>query len=651
MRSHLITKCKETNDAFRRIKFENLILTYKPHRMRLFATMILGVLLIISCSKEDNDNEKNKALTTFESTNKDSIVIAKKKTPVQNVYPYSNLEFELVNKITKPQTIKDNLYKFQYDSVTCLLNNKKAPVVFQFSIKNDTNLIAKVKSTDYFSASGKITFTVYGSWHFSSTATPGQENWAFLKTATKTLEFDLYDHLLPKTAIKNSGNSQLNTDQFYRPYVQINYAPDKEIKLPESNENIYFKFQVISGLDQSGNKINVTQQVVGDSVMYLNYVGMLSPNTAYTLNASVKWYISKGTPFVWEECNDKFNETVTQKITTGASTSLEGSLADSDVDFMYPLNRQFNYLKAEYEKGYIKFKNIKAQKWFEAHLPTVEIENVKTGIKTNSATTYNATYGIIEYDLKASFLNNNEVYRISFIDQVSSTKKYEYYFKTSQYNSFTEKWNVLKNIFKDKWRDYDISFYSYPYMHVQGINVTIDNGEILDHYEVLTDPYKSETLSLIQFETHVPESWKNTVEWLIYSQPSLKLTRYYNTIKFGFPPLRAIFFEASERWAIKLSNQSLTGSIEYPEMPWRGVFSWEVQNLMGKDATSAKMNAWSIPESDQTEWQKLAANDYPDIPRLYLDFALGGDTYPLLDVYYVLPGINKETTKIKDVQL
>ncbi len=503
--------------------------------------------------------------------------------------------------------------------------------------------MVKIKPNGYFNNNGKIKFCVYGSWYYSplSNKIPDAKNWRFLKTVSSELEFDLFNQLLPKKALKNPGNSQINADLFYRPELKVNYVPESEVILPESDEDVYFKYDLTYQMNLNGNQVGLSQNIVSDSLIYLNCFGLLSPNKEYNLSVSIDWYVSQNNKVSWEKCNELFTETLAQKIVTGSTVTFSDTIVDSDVDFMYPLNRQFNYLEEEYQKGYIKFKNIKAQKWFEMYNPVVEIKNVKTEITMHSLSSYNSTYDIFEYDLSAGFLSNNEVYKISFKDTVSSKIKYEYYFKTSKYNSFSEKWTVLKNSFDGKARD----------ISLQIINVTI-NDEILDYYEILSNEHNSSSLSLIQFETHIPESWKSTADWLIYSQPSLEFQRKNATTKiFGFPPIRAIYYLAPDWYAIKLSDNSLNGTIVYPSEPWLGIFVWEVQNFMRADASSATTVAKTIPESERSNWQNIAAQDYPEMPRLWLDFALGGDTYPLLDVYYVLPGINIETTKITNIQL
>jgi hypothetical protein len=616
---------------------------------RLSLSLLVATALLFACKDDEMEFvTREEALGSLQS--EDSLIVS--TSPGQTVYAFSEFRFVLSNTITSWRKNGNVFYKFEYDSVDCLLNNKPALIGYEFSSDYHDGKFVEIKPVTGFAEPGKLKFTVYGSWYY----TPNPDNyqqedgWELLETLSEDVEYTVINRPVPQKVLQGFSDSEKNVSPYYVPRVQFNYLPGEELRLEltESAKILYFKYDLGYSLGQNGTSIDLTPEFTNDSTVVLNYKGELLPGQDYTLSVSAHWYRRYAGSNNWEDCGGQFNETVSQAlhVTNGAGFSLDGE----GVLFSYPLDRQFNFLKGEYDKGYIKLKDPEAQKWFENDPPLVTIKNVKTGAEAHETSVYNSAHDIVEYALSPGFFNNNEVYKITFSGAEDPVEVYSYYFKTSRYNTFTEKWEGdIKDAFGDKWRDIEINYLGESKSsHLEKI-YTRCRDEILDFYESnLTDGL----LPLIVGETHVPGEWEGAADWEIYSCPALEFDRRdMPEKKYGFPPLRAIYFLSSDTWAIKLSDNSLSGNIEYPGLPTFGSLAWEVQNLMRYDAEKAWDNAGDVPYAQRTSCQQAAASNYPDMPRIWYDFAYEGDTYPLTDFLYVLPGIDSVTTRIKDVQL
>jgi len=331
------------------------------------------------------------------------------------------------------------------------------------------------------------------------------------------------------------------------------------------------------------------------------------------------------------------------------------TLTEDDFAVTYPMNRQLNFLRKEYDKGYFILNGGYGQmKMFDRRIYVMIKDVLEEDFTGQEEIVYNPKLNVLEYWMPTNMLLPRRVYNVEIRDMATDQTLYEYFFATSKFDNFTEKWETLKDGFGSRFRRW-INWHDYAHRHNMHYS-----EEVLDLYETEYNAiiYESvnnrpETMPLIQFETHVPESWKNTADWLIYEQPSLTFRRSSSwEKKYGFPPVRAIGFSATP--VFLTDEQCTTGNINISSNSFG--FFWIVQGMTRWDASSASVNARITPEAQRTEWQNIAANNYPDLPRLDLDFVVvinnkRPDDYPPMDVFYVLPGINIETTIIRNFQL
>jgi hypothetical protein len=596
-------------------------------------------LIMVSCSKEADRISLEQANWMF-PINSDTKV--QKVTPVDTVYAYSLLEMQLDNNFFEPQMREEIYYIYQCDSAECMVDGKRIQIVYQFSdgVKATRKRLL-VNPHTVFKGGQKFNIRIYGRWLYSPVpgAIPDSNAWKQLKSNSIDVEYPIKGRLHSSNAFRTKGLVVKTVNITYTPRVSVNLPPERSIQFHGN----WFKYEIDYSMKQiSGTEIEIDHKIEGDSLISFSYSGFLENNQTYLFSIKAKWQVKRQGSDVWQACDAQHDETLTFELNTNGKTKNE-LISDAGVEYSYPVNRQFNFLKGEYNKGYIHFKEAGINNWFKNELPRVIIENVKSGAKLEVKAAYNSVYDMVEYPLDGAGLNNSEVYKVSFVDELDGTLRYGYYFKTSQYNTFKEKWEIVSNaVCKSGWArrtiyDWGVSWNS----HAMQKNIMLD-GEGFDDAEQFN--------YLIQYETHVPDSWKSTADWQVFFEPSLQFeSKDFNDIKskYGFPPLRGIWMFNSI--PLRLSDSSLNGEIVYPKRS-EYVLMWLVQNYFYKYAYDAGVESKKIPESARTDWQQKAALGYTGMPRLWLDFVFqANDVCPLVNVYYVLPGIKIETTVIRDM--
>jgi hypothetical protein len=600
----------------------------------------LFLLLTAACSKDDKTITRERAEAVLSQTQYGDIMTRKNDDPV---YAYSDIALN-ISSFLKNVMSTENVYSYwTYDSVTVIMDNKKVKITYELG---DKNLI--IRPVDlFYAASGSLTVQLHASRYYSPIPNgPPTENeaWLFLCTEVVSVEYAVANCIGARTqnVFVAPSPGVLQTSVFFVPSVKTRVAPGEIV-------DGQFKYEITSILSVGNATIPLTVDQANDSLTYLQYEGALDAQKTYTLLVTATWL--RKVADQWLACDARLNESVSQQLnTTGESALLQPFGAD-DLEFTYPLDRQVNFLPKEYDHGYFRLSNRETMKQYGFGNLKIQFVDVKTNTASIPKQIYfDRELNILQYGLPQGYFEAKRVYK-AIISNEDNATVYSYYFGTSKFDTFIEKWAVLKTCFGWMARIPEDDFFGSGRTWRQIINCSGTTEVFPDYYEFVTDDMRQE--ALIQFETHIDASWKTTYHWLIYDQPSLSFNRQSHPKykKYGFPPIRAIYFETSTTYTIKLSDDNCsTGNVTLSS-PWRGMLNWVVQNWMTVDAYTARANAIKIPAEQRTEWQQTAVDGYPDLtPLPYLDFALGDDILPPMDVFYILPGVNLETTTIKDVQ-
>lgn len=194
-----------------------------------------------------------------------------------------------------------------------------------------------------------------------------------------------------------------------------------------------------------------------------------------------------------------------------------------DIQVCYPLVNQYHFLKNEYPKGLIKLKRNRR----DLFIPPVFSENDELLVKIKGKegefvvpAIYHEKSLLVEYDMPKNLINE-QIYKFELFKKNKTTGKsvtyYTYYFRTSQYNTFEEKFNglfpnkmlipylvqVYVNVF-DLWSPLELSTNEVidSFESVNGLLLefefdTADNLWYKENYSKLYNLIKSGTYSLI----------------------------------------------------------------------------------------------------------------------------------------------------------
>ena len=160
------------------------------------------------------------------------------------------------------------------------------------------------------------------------------------------------------------------------------------------------------------------------------------------------------------------------------STVLSDTLSQGIVYCEYPLYRQYNFLQDEYDHGYIKT-YVKPDFLLERKL-VVTITGIGTDEQYAADMEYDEALGMLKYPMPA--LRNNTIYRIDFVAEINGILQKFYrsnYFKTSRYNSFSEK---IGSILEGEHPVTLWELYPLVYSMTAG-DYIVSEGELLDLYE------------------------------------------------------------------------------------------------------------------------------------------------------------------------
>ena len=601
---------------------------------------ILFSVSIFSCSDENISLKRAKA--AIESGNETSPVKRFNKNQGKVLYAYSTISLSVPDGLSKVQTKDDVSYRVDIDNITVSIND--TPIKVNYEIEKGN--IISVYPDEYFPKSGKLLLTIHFQWkYWGKSDTPYSSDiseWTDYKKENISIEYDVFARVVPLNIFEADNIQSINTNIYHIPLTAVAYLPNNII------ENKY-KYELESSLE--GIKLSPSVEE-NNMIIYYEYEGELQSQKNYTFTVKAKWHRLINNS--WVKCADIFDETFTQTIVTSESSNTKWG--EEVISFFYPMYRQFNFLPEEYSKGYIKLSDKNVLRQYTLRTPYVEIIDVKTQWKMQSEVSFNKNLEILEYDLPQNNFEPDKIYEVAFRDRSTDAILYSYHFKTSKFKNFTEKWTSLLTSFKAKWRDPVIDEDGYyggmVNYHLQKINIQ-NLEERFDDYEIAESQYvgfPSTKRPLIQFNSHIPVGWDNTFNWYVYSQPSITFDRKSAAIqKYSYPPTDAIYFVVFGNSLSALSDNScITGDVVFPTDRY-AVFVWAVKAVSDLDVRSAVAHARRIPETERTEAQKTVANQ--TLPMFNIDMALGGDQYPLFDVYYVLPGLGIKTTTIKNVQL
>ena len=530
---------------------------------------------------------------------------------------------------TKNYHSKDNIAKYtvSFDSVAVSIAEKH--LVSDFNLITNDSISIQIK--DSLTEPVEITIEVFGNWYCSEKGdikfTDG--NPIFINTEKEEIKLS-YVTKIPFTPTLS------NVDPAYDYVLTSLISPSFKTSLIPEQEYLtsttLFKYKPICIVNGASQEFVLENYAYNDSIVTMYSLDPLKSNIPYQCSLKAQWYSKIGDE-EWKKY-EGVSPLFTKEIKPYNKT--EQNLFDETYLISYPLNRQRYFLIDEYDKGYIYPKNEKVKDVLLKLKLVANFEELSSGQLATAIMSYNSTLNIFEYDLPKSILKTQEIYKVSLYSYEIMDTIYSYYFSTSYYKTFKEKWVGEKLLESNTNLAYEIGFVKYiPNIEQVPVN------EGIDSYESYSSIGSFARLPLIQFNSDTHPVFNGSVEEIMYSfdgyRSRILREKYdYNLSSpvFSMPPNNAIFFihEFYDMGSYYLYEDEINGgtiSDWVPECRWYYyVFTQAMNDLR---CVSELIN--------------LNDDRYYFETKLFNGSKLG---IPPMDITYVLPGINLPTTTFEN---
>jgi hypothetical protein len=471
----------------------------------------------------------------------------------------------------------------------------------------------------------------------------------------------------------NPSNGETNVDVFCRPQVVFNYSMGKDFNLIENNINKSYKIV----LDNFSLTTNDDKPIIGN-ISWNNTNDVIAFTSNDILPGKTKLKLSVKIHFEEKQNNNwvpiKENGTIIYEeenysFTTGVAPEY---IPENNIAYSYPLPDMLNFYKNEYPYGYIQL--IQGQEYLFNPPPNFRqigrFIPVAGGDIIEFNFTYNASQKKIEYTMPTN-LSNETIYRleiinvpkeiITSIDKNVSTKTetiqieensnvdltgkeakgslivysekaiYNCYFRTSKFNTFSEKIKAIPTIEGST---------GTILPGVQKLNGRFNINEFFDYYEF----DKNNPNSLINFEASESAPWiKDKLNPIIYNDypiGNIGLIKWRDISESGLKPYKNIYFNKYEKSISLLLTENEKSS---------GIM------LQRNSATVTLYNIAYYSYYDFNDIQNAIANSNIRTERTNLILTslfpsvLWPSQYPI-KCSYTLPGI-KTTTSTETINL
>jgi hypothetical protein len=201
------------------------------------------------------------------------------------------------------------------------------------------------------------------------------------------------------------------------------------------------EFALYEGL----NSITTKQVWNGSNINNLIPNAPLKENTTYKLVLKIIYLEKQGDqwiPLVKSNGNAISNN---KQITFSTGNISESLIPSGYIEYSYPIDRQFNFYKNEYNKGYYMFRYDLSQISQVKNIINLKIRYIKCPTNDTTAliaTTYESQTKTLWYNLPSN-LENGGIYKAEILSENNVIQIL--HFRVSRYNFISEKWPSSKN--------------------------------------------------------------------------------------------------------------------------------------------------------------------------------------------------------------
>jgi len=604
--------------------------------MKYILILIIAIFIIGSCKKEDEfEWSDEKYIDNFITKDKNRKLIKTKPFEIY-VTPIIGLKLDNHSYFSDDHIVK---YTPDFDSVVVKTNGKLLMSNFEFAETDSIN----IEVIDSLPDRADLTIEVFCKWYYNNNAdftdikvTDGAP--VYFTTEKEEIEFT-YKNTIPfHVGFKHADASY---DYLFDKYITPSFISSYDFEHEYVIGNYHFKYNPVCKIVTSTNEYFVENFFYENGIITMYPEELIASNEECTCYIKAQWLVKFGDSD-WKTYN---GEIESYKIKIANIDDIYISPLDKTSFITYPLDRQLNFLIDEYDKGYLYPYNEHVKNIIENLDLIVNYTKLSLGINFYIDMNLNNENGAFEYYLPKTILDPQEIYKVSFYSNKLSDTVYTYYFQTSYYRTFLDKWEGEGFLGSKSNIKYNEGFVYYvPTLYFNPVN------EGVDDYESFYFISRRHELPLIQFVSEPSSLFNGTKEEAMYEREDI-IDMIYRTpgqnrefcLAFGFAPYNAIFFNMDSQISDGfLIHHFLTNNDINTETPYIDLYSFRWQYYV---FTQAMYDIRSV------------INQYPsfeqDKPRFENDILVEGVEVeiPPMEVAYVLPGINVKTTVIEDYQI
>ena len=299
---------------------------------------------------------------------------------------------------------------------------------------------------------------------------------------------------------------------------------------------------------------------------------------------------------------------------------------EEDIEITYPLVNQYHFLQNEYSGGLIKLSRDRRDILLPPGFTSTDLLTVKIFHGEDLIDATQAHYVqegmIIEFDMPQN-LENEEIYHLLLYKNTSVL--YDYYFRTSQFNTFTAKFDAVFGNSVTIWL-----WQEEPYWTDFHLTCDQTEDEQADHYESIPG-----TLLDLEFITSGNTWYNNSIMPEVYSLITSGKYQLTNRSEepYGIPPVH--YFEIEEGSDIILTENQISEN-NAPRQPVISSYNGFIcHSLTAMAADLSDLKFQISPQSEKTpEEQEI----------METQIAIPSSGIYKFDVHYRIPGIGTVTT-------
>lgn len=314
---------------------------------------------------------------------------------------------------------------------------------YKLSNNNDTLKILLEKSDASFKAS------IYFKWEvFQNDTWVPYENYSTYNSV-QCIDYpsEIINSFVEEFSIEDSSSVSV----FTAPSILFKYNIGEEYKLADLGINVIPQVEACGIKDETGNEISI-QEVWEESKkeLTLQLEEPLKKNSKYTVYVNNNFKLKKDS-----ETNIKMLQEKSFEITKMSMVVFwtkdeftDDIIDDGNIEYSYPIKNQYNFLPQEYNKGFIKLKMDQVDITGNPYNTSIDYEVRFIDIANPDTVEYPVDFDFSEkyfsYNI-TNKLNNSTIYKIELVKNISGDPSiiYQYYFKTSLYDTFKDKINDL----------------------------------------------------------------------------------------------------------------------------------------------------------------------------------------------------------------